>query len=167
MSTSRRKFLKSSAVATLCAGISLSSPAFVFGQQTDTPQTKHNFDTPYEAKKDPVFYYTKSTFEPHLKTDFRVQAGTITSVLTLVAVTDCTPPARINPAHTKGAAKASGECFSILFHADRELSPLQTIHAFEHGALGKFSLFVSRVVKHDDSDRIYYEAIINRVQPQP
>lgn len=167
MSTSRRRFLKSSAIATLCAGISLSTPVFGFEQQQDKSSSNRNFDTPYEAKTDPVFYYTRATFEPHLKTDFSVRAGTLTSVLTLVEVKDCAPPAKIDSAHTKGAAKVSGECFSVLFHADRELSPLQTIYKFEHGALGKFSLFVSRVVKHDDSDEIYYEAIINRVQPQP
>lgn len=161
MSTSRRRFLKSGTMATLFAGVYCSSPNFVFGQQKVGQASKRNFEIPYEAKTEPVFYYTKSTFDPHLKTDFRVQAGTITTVLTLVEVADCAAP------KTKAPQRASGECFSLLFKADRELSSLQTIYKFDHGALGKFSLFVTRVAKKDDADNIYYEAIINRTQLQP
>lgn len=161
MSTSRRRFLKSGAMATLFAGVYCGSPKLVFGQQKNNQANTRNFEVPYEAKTDPVFYFTKSTFDPHLKTDFRVQAGTITTTLTLVEVLNCAAP------KTKAAHKTSGECFSLLFKADRELSSVQTIYKLEHAALGKFSLFVERVAKQDDADNIYYEAIINRIQAVP
>ncbi|HEX8475570.1 MAG TPA: hypothetical protein VF666_16195 [Pyrinomonadaceae bacterium] len=160
MSTSRRRFLKSGALATLFAGIYLGSPQFAFGQNGGNSKDKKHFETPYEAKLDPVFNWTKATFEPHLKTDFNVHAGRIVTALTLIEVKDCP---RI--AAPKSTMKTSGECYSLLFHADRELSPLQTIYKLEHGALGKFSLFVTRIVKNDDREGLYYEAVINRVQP--
>ena len=157
MFETRRKFLKSGALATLCAGIYFGSPKLAIGQQVFKKENKGKFETPYEAKLDKVFYYTKATFDPYLNTEFRVRAEKMVTRMMLVEIKDCRP--KVKP----GAKQPSGECFSLLFKAEGELSFVRTIHEIEHDGLKSFSLFLERVGKEDDKDGIYYEAVINHM----
>lgn len=159
MSTSRRHFLRAGTAAALFAGLSFSPFKAAFGQTTPgSTANNQNFQIPQEAMRDRVFYFTKSTFEPHLNTNFTVHAGVIATTLSLVEVSDC--------GSRTTAAQGAGECISLIFHANRKLSDLQTIHTFEHGALGEFKLYVTKVGKDDERDTIRYEAVINhRTEP--
>ena len=150
MSLSRRSFLRTGTVAALFAGLSLHSLKTAFGQKGGEDQGY--FQVPAEAKAERAFYFTKSTFEPHLNTDFRSRLAVVVTTLRLIAVEDCpTPP----------ATDDAGECFSLTFRADRELTSLTSIHVFEHGALGEFPLFVSPTKSKKDPAGIYYVAVIN------
>ncbi|HEX5706100.1 MAG TPA: hypothetical protein VFX96_02310 [Pyrinomonadaceae bacterium] len=161
MSLTRRKFLSASAHAALFAALPLTSLDKVFAQQ-DQPGTSDMgpqlvgglYEVPQEAKLDNVFYFTQSTFDPHLNTDFSVRAGVLASTLRLVDIEAC-------PSARDVAASDKGECFSLMFRADRELSRARTIHVFEHGALGAFNLFVTPTTSKSDPRGLYYVAVIN------
>lgn len=157
MPLSRRSFLRTGTAAALLAGLSLHPLKVAFAQEQRGDQGY--FQTPQEAKTDRAFYFTKATFEPHLDTDFQSRFARLAATLRLVAVEDCpTPPSRT----------ATGECFSLTFRADRELTDLTSIHPMQHAALGEFDLFVSRTKKKQDPDGIYYVAVINhRVETAP
>jgi hypothetical protein len=154
MSLTRRTFLRRGSVAALFVGLSLPSLVTALAQNAGSgaPSNRSNeyFTVPQEAKRDRVFYFNKSTFEPHLDTDFVVEGGFNTTTLRLVEIEDC------------GEPKRDGECFSLMFRADRELTDVRTIHVFEHAALGKFNLFVSPTKKLSESRSLYYVAVINR-----
>ncbi len=152
MSVPRRRFLKSGALAAVAVGLLSKAPLIAFGQDSTRSATQDGtYPIPYEAKTDRVFYFTKSTFDPYLDTDFTVRAGVLVATLRLIEVEACGSP----------APKGAGECFSLTFRADRTLSIARTIHTFDHYALGKFDLFVSETKMKNDPDTIYYVAVIN------
>jgi len=152
MSVQRRRFLKSGALAAVAVGLLSKAPLNVFGQDsTRSASQSGNYQIPYEAKTDRIFYFAKSTFDPYLDTDFTVRAGVLVATLRLIEVEECGTP----------APKGAGECFSLTFRADRTLSIARTIHNFEHDALGQFDLFVSQTKMKSDPDGIYYVAVIN------
>lgn len=157
MSFPRRKFLKSGAMAAVAVGLLAKSPFLALAQDSNRAGRPVEHRIPYEAKTDRVFYFTKSTFEPYLNTDFTVKAGAIVTTMRLIEVEDC----------KASAPKGAGECFSLMFRADRTLSIARTIHVFDHDALGEFSLFVSRTKKTSDPDGIYYVAVINHRLESP
>jgi hypothetical protein len=161
MSLSRRSFLRSSTVTALFASLALNPLKTAFAQKSDlslqstsTAAGSPYYEIPQEAMRDRVFYFAKSTFEPHLNTDFVVRAGVIVTTLRLIEVEDC-------GSTDNEAAAGAGECFSLTFRADRTLSDLRTIHVFEHAALAEFNLFVAETKKFKDPDGIYYVAVIN------
>lgn len=154
MTTPRRNFLKAGAMAAAFAGLCAGKLDLAFGQRPLRKGADTRHEVPHEAKLDPVFYFTRGTFEPHVNTEFRVVAGTITTRMTLVDVATCGP---------RGVTDgAEGECFSLLFRASGELAKVRTVHEVEHDALKKFSMFFSPAKKASDPDGIYYEAVINR-----
>ena len=169
MLPSRRMFLRAGTLAALSAGVMLSPLKTVFAQSgsssssrrvhTPDQDARGYFRVPQEAKTERNFYFTKSTFEPHINTDFKSRLAVIVTTLRLVEVEECpTPP----------AMASAGECFSLTFRADGELTKLTSIHVFEHAALGEFPLFVSPTVSKSDPDGIYYVAVINhRIETNP
>ena len=154
MTTPRRTFLKSGAMAALFAGVCAGSADLAFAQKAAPKDRGAKHEIPYEAKLDPVFYFTRGTFEPHVNTEFRVVAGKISTAMTLVEVAAC-GPRRANDG-------AEGECFTLLFRASEPLAKIRTVHEVEHDALKKFSMFFSPTRKNSDPEGIYYEAVINR-----
>jgi hypothetical protein len=116
-----------------------------------------NFQIPADAAGDPLFHFTRATFEPYLKSDFRVTVGPYKTVqLTLVEVVDQRPRAR------KGVPRTEGESFLLMFRASGKLSDLQQTYVLEHGALGKFSLFL--VDAGERGNDTYYSAVINHTR---
>lgn len=158
MAVLRRSFLKSGLMAALAAGLLSKAPLIACGQDaTRSKSLTDYFQVPYQAKTEKTFYFTKSTFDPYLNTDFTVRASRNVATLQLIKVEECKPAGK-------------GECFSLTFHADREVSPLTTIHPLEHGALGEFNLFLAPTKKLNDPEGLYYVAVINHrtvtVQPR-
>jgi hypothetical protein len=112
MSFSRRKFLRAGVVSALLAGLELNPAKLVFAQQKRLPGAG-GFVVPYEAKTEPMFYFTHETFVPYLNSAFRLSRGKgLAFDATLIEVFDL---------QAKSQAKA---------------------RAFSHAALGRFSLFV-------------------------
>lgn len=158
MSIPRRGFLKSACISMVAAAVLSQSSRLAFGQQSRVKDSKGYFQVPEQAAGDPVFHFTRATFEPYLRSEFRVTVGPYKVVgLTLVKVEDRRPQAR------KGGPRLEGECFSLLFKADAALSDLQQTYVIQHGALGKFTLFL--VDASDKEQGIYYQAIINHTRP--
>ena len=173
MSLPRRKFLRSGAVAALFASLALHPLKTAFAQKAEiNTQRTHgaaaaqNHEIPQEAKRDRVFYFNKATFTPHLDTDFLVRPGVVVTTLRLIEVENC------DATDDEATDADAGECFSLMFRADRTLSDVRTIHVFEHAALGEFNLFVSETKRFDDPEGLYYVAVINhrttpRAAPRP
>jgi hypothetical protein len=160
MTTPRRDFLKSAFMSIAAAGIISHSAHSVFGQKNRLKDSQGNFQSPAQAAADPVFHFTRATFEPYLESDFRVTVGPYRTVnLTLVKVEDL----RKRQTRQKGMPQTEGECFMLLFKASGELSDLQQTYVLQHEALGKFSLFL--VEASEKGKAIYYSAIINHMRP--
>ncbi|HEX8129332.1 MAG TPA: hypothetical protein VF527_09540 [Pyrinomonadaceae bacterium] len=134
------------------------SARFAFGQKDRLKDSHGNYQIPAQAAGDPVFHFTRATFEPYLQSDFRVTVGPFRTVqLTLVEVIDQRPRVR------KGMARTEGESFLLMFRANGKLSDLQQTYVLEHGALGKFSLFLVDAGKKGNDT--CYSAVINHTRP--
>ncbi len=170
-SPTRRTFLRTGALAAVAAGIALSPANLAFGQDTKTPNPSQDIEIPYEAKLDPVFSYTKATFDPYVGgvftsrgTDGKRVALTLAAVLGPPRTTTQTPSRTGATVSTKLTTKARAiETFTLVFKASGPLSELSTIHQLEHAALGKFSLFLVR--KEDEQGQEVYEATISHLAP--
>lgn len=155
MSISRRGFLQSAFASAVAVGIFSQSAVSVFGQKSDLKDSRGYFQIPAQAAGERLFHFTQATFEPYLKSEFTVTVGPYKVVkLTLVEVEDQRP--------RKGAQRAEGECFSLLFRADGKLSDLQQTYVLQHDALGKFSLFL--VDAGEKKGETHYLAVINHMR---
>jgi hypothetical protein len=158
MATPRRVFLKSAFMSVAAAGLVSQSTQFAFGQKNRLKDSEGNFQIPAQALGDPLFHFTRMTFEPYLGSDFRVTVGPYKTVnLTLVKVEDQRPRVR------KGMPRTEGESFLLLFEASGELSELQQTYVLQHEALGKFSLFL--VNASEKGKGTFYAAVINHTRP--
>jgi hypothetical protein len=159
MTTPRRDFLKSAFMSVTAVGLVSQTTRFAFGQKDRLKDVQGHYQIPSEAAANPVFHFTRATFEPYLNSDFHVTVGPYRTVyLTLVKVKDQTPQTR-----RKGGARTEGECFLLLFKASGELSDLQQTYVLQHEALGKFSLFL--VDASEKGKDVYYSAVINHMRP--
>ncbi|HEX8457833.1 MAG TPA: hypothetical protein VF656_11095 [Pyrinomonadaceae bacterium] len=159
MSTPRRDFLKSALMSVTAAAIVSQSARFSFGQKRELMKDAQGyFQIPEQAAGEPTFHFTRATFEPYLESDFLVTVGPYKRVnLRLVKVEDHRQPRR------KGMLRMEGECFLLVFKADGKLSDLQQTYVLQHGALGKFSLFL--VDASEEGKGVYYSAVINHAHP--
>jgi hypothetical protein len=155
MSINRRSFLKSGVTTVLAAGIALNATSFVFGQNLQHADPSRDFTVPFQAQQSPLFFFKRETFEPYLNGIFRASAGAHSLDMTLVSVTDCTP----NPKSKLTKKARPSECFSLVFRSQGKLTDLTTIFNMEHGALGKFDLFMTR--RDDAHGTYFYEAVFN------
>jgi hypothetical protein len=95
------------------------------------------------------------SFTPYQNTQFRVRgSGKQGGLLTLVEVDDL---------RSGGDAAAAGrDGFSLLFTGTSKKPLVQDVYRITHDALGEFSLLLVRV-SVPNKGRVYYEAIINRL----
>ena len=163
MSTPRRDFLKSAFMSVAAAGLISHSARFAFAQKDRLKDAHGNFQIPAQALGDPLYHFTRATFEPYLGSEFRVTVGPYKTVnLRLVKVEDQRPQQQ-QQQQRKGALRTEGECFLLLFQASGKLSDLQQTYVLQHGALGKFSLFL--VDAGEKANDTYYSAVINHTRP--
>ncbi|HEY0319720.1 MAG TPA: hypothetical protein VGC66_01995 [Pyrinomonadaceae bacterium] len=163
MTTSRRKFVQSGLLAALFAGFCFDARTLVFGQEGGRRGGAGTVSStvPDEAKMDDVFYFKKATFDPYLNTEFSVRLGVTTTKLKLVEIVDCT-----SGASAKGAnGQSSGDCFVLIFKANRQFPKGIPILPLQHAALGKFELSLEKWKNFTDPKGIYYQATINHSQP--
>jgi len=159
MSVSRRSFLRSGATAVLTTATALHAIPFAFAQIGAKHDPSRDFQIPYEAQRDPLFFFRRETFQPYVGGTFRVSAGKRGFKMMLDKVRDCTPGASGRALSNKKARET--DCFALVFSSRGELSDLTTVYDVEHSALGKFALFLTR---RDGPDGAYfYEAVFNRV----
>ena len=162
MATPRRDFLKSAFMSIAAAGLVSQSARFAFAQKGSKNRLKDShghFQLPPQILSDPLFHFTRATFEPYLGSEFRASVGPYkTVILTLVKVEDRRPQAR-----QKGGLRMEGDCFLLLFQASGKLSDLQQTYVLQHEALGQFSLFL--VDAGEKGQDPYYSATINHMRP--
>jgi hypothetical protein len=162
MSTSRRSFVKSGIVVGLVAAAGFNLKNLVSAQER-TPGVASSAtitSVPEEAKTDDVFYFKKSTFESYLNTEFVVRLGATTTTMKLVQIVDCS-----TSLSDKSVTVSKGECFALIFKANRKFPKSIPILPLEHAALGRFELFLETAKNMDDPKGIYYQAVINHSQP--
>jgi hypothetical protein len=158
MSVSRRKFIKSSALTALSAGLIFKAGESAFGQKKTPDRPVLKFEVPYEAQQNPILYYTRATFEPYVGGTFigRDARGRVIE-MELLSVKEYKPDAerRIT---TGGTRKL--DSFTLTFRAATSLPPFTSIHMIEHGVLGKFDLFLQR---SGDTSQLIYQAVISHL----
>jgi hypothetical protein len=143
-------------MSVLLAGLALDAIPLTFAQIGGRRDPSQDYNVPFEAQKSPLFYFKRETFLPYVGGVFKLRAGARSVNATLVSVRDCTPRPK-----SKLTPKARPtECFALDFRANGTLTDLTTVYDVEHGALGKFALFLTR---RDGPRGVYfYEAVFNR-----
>jgi hypothetical protein len=140
----------------LLTTVALDSIPRAFAQGLQKPDPARDFQLPSEAAQAPAFYFKRETFEPYLNGIFKLSAGANSVEATLVSVRDCTPSAKSAKVTKKSRPS---ESFAIIFRAQGKLTDLTSIYDVEHGALGKFALFLTR--RNGPQGTYFYEAVFN------
>ena len=159
MPVTRRSFLRSGATAVLATAAVLQAAPAAFSQIGAKPDPRRDFDVPFQAQQSPLFFFKRETFQPYVGGTFRVSAGANGYDMTLTKVRGCEISAR-----GKGLTKKTrqSDCFALVFSSDGELTDLTTIYDVEHGALGKFALFLTHRDNPDGGH--FYEAVFNQAR---
>lgn len=153
MSVSRRRFIKTGIVATVCAGLPLKSVLAGAGQETQSSSS----DVLRQLS-----YYTKSTFDPYVNTRFRVSLSpTNTRTLKLTEVNDYL--ASLSQ-QAGGAITFGDESFTLLFTIPPGKPFPQDTYLIKHDALGTFYMFIVPVGGHSNTRPDFYEAVVCRRQ---
>lgn len=159
MPISRRFFLKSGTLTALTASLVYGSGGMVLGQKRKMTTTIVPLDgIPFQARQDPLLYYTRAAFDPCVGSVFRARGANGRMVdLTLLSVTQYQTKAA-----TRIATKASRatDSFSLMFRASGKLPSYSQIPALTHPALGKVEMFLTERVVDGE---IFYEAVINHL----
>ncbi len=155
MTVTRRSFLRSGATAVLLTTLALENIPLAYAQQLRKADPTQDFQIPLEAKRETIFYFKRETFQPYLNGIFTLRAGANSVEATLISVSDCTPKA---PGKLTKKSRPS-DCFSLGFRTEAKLTDLTTIYDVEHGALGKFALFLT--LREGPHNTFYYEAVFN------
>jgi hypothetical protein len=148
MVLARRKFVQTGLLFTATTMLFWDSAKSALAQTLKTGD-----QLPDEVLKDPVFSFRKETFDAYVGGYFEAPGARGKMIgLKLVKCEAYQPKTRI----------VASDAFRLLFKAESELPIFSSIHPIKHGALGEFSLFLTR---HDDADgEIYYEAVINHLR---
>lgn len=156
MTVTRRRFLRSGAMTVFLTGFALDSVSLAFTQQPRKSNPSQDFQISSTVKEDPVFYFKRETFEPYVNGVFVLSAGSKSVEATLIKVRNCAPSkqSKVTPRFRPT------ECFTLVFQADGKLTDLTTVYDVEHGALGKFALFLTR--RDGPRNTHFYEAVFNR-----
>jgi hypothetical protein len=102
---------------------------------------------------DPLIYYNRAAFAAYENTDFAVHAGAAGLIfMRLTQIQDLLP----------GSLQARDDCFGLLFTAPAGTTIPQKTYEVEHGALGKFSLFIVPINRPTVNGPAYYQAVFNR-----
>ena len=152
MPLARRKFVVSSLLFT--ASTLLFSESISSGLAQTIIRDGQTSD---EVLRDPVYRFTKETFEPYVGGYFEAPGARGGMVaLKLLRVDSYEPKATL----TRAAVATNS--FSLLFSADAPLPTFTSIHPIKHGALGEFDLFLTR--RDGPNDEIRYEAVFNHLR---
>lgn len=139
----------------LATGALLRTPLAALAQKARA-NPNLDFPVPYEAATSPVFYFTRATFDPYLNGVFTAAGADGDTVqMKLVGIRDYAPAAGTRLS-TRPCRRTN--CFALQFRAAAPLSGLTTTHTIEHGALGKFGLFMT---ESSVRGAFLYEAVIN------
>jgi hypothetical protein len=154
VTTNRRKFLRTGALAAIAAAIPFNASGQGIRKGSDGNPIDSN---PPELAPDALANYNKAAFTSYLNSVFRLYTGYFTVDVALVEVKDLMPAGIV--------AKDGAECFSLLFRGGNVALP-QNTYRIEHPALGVFPLFLVPGGA-DESGGQSYVAIVNRLAYSP
>ena len=154
MLLARRKFIQSSLIFGATAVLINANSPVGFARALF-----NDGQLPDEVLRDPVYSFSKETFEPYVGGYFEAIGPRGQKVpLKLVKVDSYSPKSE-----TKICKRVrETETFSLQFTAEGSLPPSTSIHQIRHGALGDFRLFLSR--RDEPSREVFYEAVFNRLR---
>jgi hypothetical protein len=152
MLLARRKFVQSSLLFT-------GSLLFLKNAGSVLAQTLRTDDQlSAEVLRDPVLRFTRETFEPYVNGYFEAPGPRGKMIaLKLIKVETYEPKSKLT---LKPAVPT--DSFVLIFSAEAELPIFTSIHPIKHGALGEFSLFLTR--RDGPGGEIYYEAVFNHLR---
>ena len=157
MTVTRRSFLRSGAVTVLLTGLALDSVPLAFAQSLRRFDPSQDFLPSSEAQREPTYNFRRETFEPYVNGVFTLHAGDKSVEATLVSIKDCSPTSTKSSKVTKKWRASDG--FVLVFQAKEKLTDLTSIYDVEHGALGKFSVFLT--YREGQNGEHFYEAVFN------
>jgi len=161
MTLARRNFLISSFRFAGSAAFALGVTRLGFAQKARGRVeiiSRPSSEIPTAAQRDPVFMFTRATFDPYVGGYFQAPnaRGEMVSLKLLKA--ESYAPNR-NTRLSTGRTIAT-DSFTLLFSASEALPLFSSMHTITHGALGAFTLFLTR--SDGPSREIYYQAVFNR-----
>ena len=154
MLLARRKFIQSSLIFSATAFLLSESSPIAFGRSLFNDGA-----IPDEALRNPVYSFSKETFEPYVGGYFEAVGarGHLVPMKLVKVESYCPKP------ETKICKRAlETETFSLQFLAQSPLPTSTSIYQIKHGALGDFKLFLNR--RDPVSREYYYEAVFNRLR---
>jgi len=146
MPLTRRSFLRAGTLTAFAAAASLDPVVALASNSRPAP-------TPKGASG-----LTRAAFEPYVGGVFRGRNGRRPVSLTLLSVEGYAPDAATRIAQ---ARPRSTDSFTLCFGADRPLAAPSATNTLEHGALGRFDLFMTGSA--DARGRYVYQAVINNL----
>ena len=154
MLLARRQFVVS--------GLLLTASTFLFpgNVRSGLAQTLSDGRLSTDVVDDPLFRFTRETFEPYVGGYFEAPGARGKTVALKLVKIESFEPEEKRVSLTRSAVAT--DSFTLLFSADGELPRFSSIHPIKHGALGEFNLFLTR---RDGLDgEIRYEAVINHLR---
>jgi hypothetical protein len=115
------------------------------------------------AGRDPLARISYSQLAAQIHTQFRVYAPSGRVVELRLLKAPLRAPYPIVPGR-RPPADAGNEKFSLIFIGPPDELIPDAIHPFEHGELGRFSMYIGRIGPRD-SDRVRYQSVFNRPAP--
>jgi hypothetical protein len=152
MLLARRKFVQSSLLFAASAFLFSESAGSVLAQALSGDGQLST-----EVLRDPVFRFTRETFEPYVGGYFEAP-GPRGKLIALKLIRIDVYEAKSTLMPKPGVETNS---FTLVFKAEAELPTFTSIHPIKHGALGEFNLFLTR--RGGDDGEIYYEAVFNHL----
>ena len=147
MDLARRKFVQSSLLVTASTLLFWGNAKSAFAQAIQSDGKLSD-----AVLRDPVFRFTRETFEPYVGGYFE-SPGARGQMVTLKLVSIDTP---------KSTPATVTDSFTLQFDADGELTTFTSIYPIKHAALGSFDLFLTR--RDGPKGEITYEAVFNHLK---
>jgi hypothetical protein len=156
MPVSRRSFLRSGTTAVLATAAALQIAPLAFAHDGAKHDPTRDLEVPGQPGQRSLSDLKRKSFEPYVGSKFRVSAGAHSQEMTLAKVRGSELSARGRKLTKK---IRQSDCFILVFSSAGSMTDLTTIYDVEHGALGKFPLFLTRRDKAGGGH--FYEAVFN------
>lgn len=156
MNTTRRNFIKATAIAAVFAGTDL------FASLVSAAETSHDplAQIPSEILADPSYFLTAEDFKKRIGANFSLIRGNGATTAQLYKVTQSVRPTENTQNTSASAQTVTKETFTLTFRAPAGNFP-QATYKLWHPNFGQFNLFLVPGAKA--SGMILLHAVINRI----
>ena len=140
MSFSRRRFLSTSALVSAAFVLKPAVAALGKSSPWSTGVNRSLTQTKIDSTSKPFHAYGRETFEPYVGDVFHVRVGKKTIDLKLMELTTVEP----GSTDISAGKTVRTDCFSMKFHASKQLPATANAYHLSHAKLGKFDLFMNQ-----------------------